>query len=214
MEQIISKQLYHSFNQENIFMKNTIIYTLLATLFFTSCKKECAIDDTLTQENSSVTILSSDKWEGYTDIVINASTEEVWDVLKDYDNMPNWSSTLQGIVGDIRNGGAVTTTYLLANPITGVMSSLQSQHTLIYEEGVLFGWSDPFELSPGSGVFITDNHRYKVEAISECQTRFIQTDDFTGTIPAGAGITVSQMSEFLVTSYKQFNQELKAEVEK
>jgi hypothetical protein len=28
-----------------------------------------------------------------------------------------------------------------------------------------------------------------VEAVSDCQTRFIQTGNFTGTIPAAAGIS-------------------------
>ena len=182
---------------------------------FTSCDDDdvCVIDETLTVETSSVSELSADNWGTYTDIVINASADEVWGVLTDFDNMPNWSSLLQGMVGDISNGGLVTVTVLFADQATGEVGSSDFTRTLIYEEGVLFGWSEPFELAAGTGIFVTDNHQFKVEAISECQARFIQTDDFTGIIPAAAGVTLEQVAGIIETSYKQFNQELKAEVE-
>ena len=198
-------------------MKQTLFYFLFASLFlFTSCTDDdiCVIDETLTIENTSINELSADNWEAYTDIVINASAEEVWSVLTDFDNMPNWSSLLQGMVGDISNGGMVTVTILFADQMTGEINSSDFTRTLIYEEGVLFGWSESFELVAGSGITVLDNHQFKVEAISECQARFIQTDDFTGTIPDAAGITLEQLAALIATSYEQFNQELKAEVEK
>lgn len=58
---------------------------------------------------------------------------------------------------------------------------------------------------------ITDNHLYRVEVISEYQTRFIQTDEFLGTKPGF--FTTEELAAIGETGYNQFNAELKAEVE-
>ncbi len=173
---------------------------------FVSCSSDdesstCKPDLSLQTETSNVRSISANHHAVYTDIVINRSSEQIWAVLTDFEKMPNWSSSFQGLKGDIRNGESIVSLFLNEGKIN------EFPHTLIYEEGVQFGWSDPIMIFPG----IRDNHRYKVEAISPCQSRFIQTDDFSGT---DANTTTEEFAQLTLESYKKFNQELKAEVEK
>ena len=102
--------------------------------------------------------------------------------------------------GEIFDGGSVNALFDLGQGI------VPFPHTLIYEDGVRYGWSDP--VLGVAGLF--DNHFYTVEAISECQTRFIQTDAFQGSNP---DITPIGLAAQIMPVYQLFNQQLKAEVE-
>ena len=137
----------------------------------------------------------------HTEIVIDAPPDQVWAVLTEWEALPEWSPSILGMQGDIRSGGAVTVTY--AHPASG--KELIIDHTLIYAEGEHFGWSDPV----AGGV--TDHHLYRVEAVGDGQTRFIQEDELRG------GLLVrllgTRLSGLLFDSYLDFNQALKERVE-
>ena len=183
-----------------------IVIALFATIFtFQSCSDDdCEIE--LSGSTSEVTQISENHHSVYTDIIIDASTDDVWEVLTDFDNMPNWSTSFQGLSGNIEDGEQVIATFLLADS-TGTLIAVDFPHTLSYNEGVQFSWSDPIPVFPG----IRDNHHYMVEEISECQTRFVQTDEFQGTDPLINTEAIAHSSE---ADYNQFNTELKTEVEK
>jgi len=183
-----------------------VVLLVITNFLFISCSKDdiaCKPDLTLQVETANTTEVSFTQANVYTDIIINAPAGKVWSVLRNFDNMPNWSSSLQGITGNISNGGSVVVKFDLGN---GQVADI-SHSSFIYQEGVLFGWSDEVTIFPG----IVDNHRYRVEAISDCQTRFIQTDEFIGTT---AGTTPIAIADQVIGVYKTFNLELKAEVEK
>ena len=190
-------------------MKNIKIQLLLATLIlavtFTACRKKndtCIPDASLEGATSSATPnADSSTYAIYSDIVINAPSLEVWNTLTDWNNIGNWSSSFIGLTGDIRNGGQVTASYKVGT------DTFNFPHTLHYVDGQEFGWSDPIAFAPN----ITDNHLFKIVAISDCQTRFIQTDEFTGQDPNYPLPALSAQTE---AGYNQFNTELKAEVEK
>jgi len=137
----------------------------------------------------------------YSDIVIEATPEQVWEVLTDFDAMPNWSSSLQGVVGDLSDGGQATAIYLNE----GVPQEFP--HILTWEEGRLFSWSDPLVFAPG----IVDHHRFIVDRTDGSATLFVQTDQLTGD---DANFPAPALAGFLTGLYAQFNQELKAEVER
>lgn len=190
-------------------MKNVLKF---GVVFFTilnlaSCNDDdtpaCTPNLSLEEETVSINMLAANHYQAYTNIIINASPEKVWEVLTDFETMPNWSSSFQGLTGDIENGGSVKATYILPQ------GTFDIPHTLIYEEGIKFGWSDPTGVTPfGSYV---DNHLFIVERISDCQTRFIQSDDFK---PVSSSDDKSKdFATFIAESYKAFNKELKAEVE-
>ena len=181
-----------------------VLIAISLTIF--SCSKDDDCELLVNDATSEVTMIAQDHHSVYTDIIINASTQEVWDVLTDFDNISNWSTSFQGLSGDIQDGGSVVATFLIQDPSTGEINPVDFPHTLTYTEGVQFGWSDPVAVFPG----ITDNHLYRVEEISECQTRFIQTDEFMGT---DTNITTEIFAQVSEGSYNQFNLELKTEVE-
>ncbi|MEL7236459.1 MAG: SRPBCC family protein, partial [Chloroflexota bacterium] len=101
----------------------------------------------------------------FAEIFIDAPAEKVWEVLTDWDKMPEWSNFLVGLTGDFQKGGRVTVTILQA--FAGHTRHIKLDHTLIhFEEGRLFGWSDP--LMQGS---VHDNHMYIVEPLPDGRTR-------------------------------------------
>ncbi|MEM6928524.1 MAG: SRPBCC domain-containing protein [Myxococcota bacterium] len=135
----------------------------------------------------------------HSEIVIDAPPEEVWRVLTDWDRLNDWSPTLLSLKGDIRDGSRVACEYRFGGTV------LTPEHTLRYEEGVEFGWSDP--MLPG----MVDGHRYRVEALPDGRTRFVQTDEVRGGILAV--LTGWFFIREMVETYPAFNLALKERVE-
>lgn len=156
-------------------------------------------------EKVEVTKIGDNHWQVYTDIVINAPAQKVWETLFNFDNAPKWSSSFQGIKGDLINGNKVIILYAFNGQVVEV------PHTLSYKEGEEFGWSDPLS---GKLAGFRDNHKYIVKKISDSQTRFIQTDDFKSTGVKNSDLTSQDIANRASNSYPIFNKELKKEVEK
>jgi uncharacterized protein YndB with AHSA1/START domain len=137
----------------------------------------------------------------HSEILIEAPADQVWRVLRDFDSMPEWSSGLQKITGDIRNGGQVQAFFLFQGKVT------PSDHVLYYEEGIRFGWSEPLV---GFGFpRANDHHMFTVEALSPSLTRFTQTDEFT----SEQGVAASPMlGPAAFAMYPQFNADLRDRV--
>ena len=72
-----------------------------------------------------------------------------------------------------------------------------------------FGWSEPME---DSFKGLTDNHRFRVEKISDNQTLFIQSDDFNGL--GNEGMFAEKVANITIKFFPTFNRELKIQVEK
>lgn len=137
----------------------------------------------------------------YTELIIDASPEVVWSILTDWEQLPEWSPTIQGVIGDISDGGQTVVTYI--SPTNG--KQLLLEHTLVYKEGVEFGWSDPLAGR------VYDNHRYRVEAMADGRTLFIQSDEVNGGLLAR--IAGGGLSKALYDSYLAFNTALQARAE-
>ncbi len=138
----------------------------------------------------------------FTEIEINASPEEVWSVLTDWDKLKEWSSSFIGISTDKLVKGETFVSYF-KNPLTG--KAIELKHVCTdYEEGRKFGWS---------GNLIgkaQDHHIYSLEPSEDGTTIFRQEDGLHG--------PHSHFLNFLtehnmVAMYKKFNQELKNRVE-
>jgi len=75
----------------------------------------------------------------FAEIEINASTENVWSVLTDWNKLKEWSSSFVGISTKKLVKGEVFISYF-KNPVTGGLIELEHICT-DYEEGKKFGWS-------------------------------------------------------------------------
>ncbi len=137
----------------------------------------------------------------YTEVVIEAEPEQVWEVLTDFEAMPEWSSTLQGVSGELEDGGEGVAVYLNEGVAT------EFPHVLSWDDGHSFSWSDEIAFAPG----IVDDHRFIVHSTDGDSTLFVQTDQLTGD---NADLPAPLLAELLTGSYSLFNQEFKAEVER
>lgn len=176
---------------------------LLTIVFNGPLLAETACDGAMMR--GQITQLSATHATIDTSILINASAADVWATLTDFDSMASWSTeTLQGMTGDIQHGASVTITFIFGTDESGEPNLMQIPHTLIYDDGRAFGWSDPFPEDIGGG---HDNHFYRVELCGD-QTLFVQSDEIVDN-PYAANF-VSQ----LLPMYQTFNAELKAAVER
>lgn len=134
-----------------------------------------------------------------TSIEIEAPHDVVWAVLTDFAALPEWSSGLQGLEGDFREGGDVTATF------RAFLRNQKFQHKLaFFEDGAQFGWSDR-----ATGMF-TDRHIYRVDALPDGRTLFTQSDEPQGGILRFMG---GQIARQTVKLYQAFNRELKERAE-
>ena len=154
-------------------------------------------------ETISINKLAKNHWQTYSDTIIEAPVNKVWNTLTNWNNIANWSSSLKEIYGNLKDGSEVFVSYLVEGITHG------TKHKFIYKENVEFGWSDPMKNS-FEGLF--DNHRFRVEKISPNQTRFIQSDDFRG--EGNDNMSAEDVANAVVDFFPVFNRELKLEVEK
>lgn len=166
----------------------------------------CAPDTSLEASTNEVVTVSATEHHVETSILIDRAAADVWGVLTDFETIEDWSSTFLGLTGDVRDGGEVVARYRVMDPASGEIIEVDFPHTLRYVEGASFGWSDPIVGFDG----ITDDHVFRVEPISECQSRFVQNDAFSGTNP---NLTTEQLAQGSSVAYESFNTELLAEVE-
>ncbi len=140
----------------------------------------------------------------YTDIIIDATPEQVWSVLTDFGSYENWSAYFFGIKkGDFKNGGNVT---VETQPNAKKDKRRKYNHIIEVENGKYFRWhGDAFAMG------MKDDHIFKVEATTDGKTRFIHSDASIGGMTWLMGNAVMKAN---ATNMPLFNQALKKEVEK
>jgi len=139
----------------------------------------------------------------FTEMEINATPEEVWQVLTDWERLKEWSSSFIGISTEDLEEGQSFTTYF-KNPITGDRIGFE-RVCIAYEKGRRFGWSGSIT-HHGT----TDHHIFSVEPTERGTTIFKQEDGLHG--------PHSKFFNFLAkhkmtAMYKKFDKELKIRVE-
>ena len=139
----------------------------------------------------------------HTSVLIDASPSDVWQTLLDFDSMPTWSSAIQGVTGDLKDGNDVVVTYNFGVDDSGAPITNEIPHKLIFSDGETFGWSDPLPEFLGGG---KDKHLYQVIPCGE-KTLFVQSDEVIGNPNAMAFVNQ------LLPTYQLFNAELKQAVE-
>jgi hypothetical protein len=138
----------------------------------------------------------------FTEIEINATPEQVWNVFTDWERLKEWSSTFIGISVSKPVKGEIFVSYF-KNPLTGGNIELKHRCT-DYVDGVKFGWS-------GDIIGKTkDHHVYSLEPTQNGTTIFKQEDGLHGPYSKFFNF----LAEHKMTAlYKKFNRELKMRVE-
>ena len=150
--------------------------------------------------NNKITKHSNFKRSVYTETIINAPIDKVWKELTNFREMPSWSKSLQKIDGNFSKNGQTQVHFMDNKGKVGIY-----KHQLIhFEEGKLFGWSDPFIFG------IKDNHKYQLEKISDNQTKLIQSDEANGFATMFMG---NFIMNFFLKTYTEFNDMLKNRIE-
>jgi hypothetical protein len=137
----------------------------------------------------------------YTDIIIDATAEQVWSVLKDTKSYKNWAAFLTNIKGELINGNMITAKFQL-NASKEKYNYID--HTIQVKEGKSFYWAEKGPMG------ICDNHHFIIESIGKNSSKFIQKDELT----KGATFLLGgYLSKIYVKGYQDFNRALKQEVE-
>lgn len=134
------------------------------------------------------------------DIEINATPEEVWAVLTDFDSFPEWNPFLTRLQGRIEVGRRISAHMQPAGgrgmDMTPIVTSV--------DPGRQIRWFGSFIVR---GLFDGD-HTLRVEAMGD-KTRFVQREIFTGVlVPFTRGLLARTQK-----SFEQMNEALKARVE-
>ncbi|MDO1512253.1 SRPBCC family protein [Maribacter confluentis] len=194
-------------NIKRITLLQSLSFTVILSFIFIGCgskvKTESTSNTTIEPiEEVSIKEIDENHYSLFTSITIDATTSEVWEVLTDFENMSNWSSTLQKIDGiTMEDEQEVNIIYKVDGQDQVI------PHKLIYSENKYYGWSDTIAVLPG----VIDRHLYEVQENGKFRTKFIQSDEFRGFNP---NISNIDLARFVLPQYLIFNRELKAEVER
>lgn len=146
--------------------------------------------------------MENEKNHVFTEIEINATPQEVWNVLTDWKKLKEWSSSFVGISVDKMVVGEHFMVYF-KNPLNGKIIEFERKRTA-YEAYKKFGWSGEFT----SGVI--DNHFYILESTANGTTLFKQEDGIHGR----HGKLLSLLGKkHMKSMYAKFDRELKVRVE-
>jgi hypothetical protein len=152
-------------------------------------------------ETATVEKLTSSHRKIYTDIVIEAPANQVWEVLKDTSSYKDWAAFMVHIDGDLKNGNTITAKFQL-NPKKEKYNTIE--HTIGVTEGESFYWAEKGPMG------ICDNHHFRIESIDPITSRFIQTDEIS---KGATWLLGGYLSKVYKNGYQAFNRNLKNEVE-
>ena len=142
--------------------------------------------------------MDKDKIKFQSSIIINASSKNVWNAIKDHKNWNQWTNIVHSGNGEIKTDSDITISF---NSPDGVLTF--ERKIITYEEGKQFGWSG--EAFQG----LKDYHHFTVETLENGQTKFTQADGFWGAKVEG----IEVMEEQTKQAYELMNADLKKYIE-
>jgi len=137
--------------------------------------------------------------EYQTEIIMNASIDQVWDVLTDFPAYPQWNPLIGWLKGNFITKGQIE---IFVKPLNrSFQATLKKVQK--YEE---FTWVG-VQIAPW---IISGEHYYRLEKKDETSTRLIHGECFRG---LGSLFISKAMLETMENSFRQHNQLLKERVE-
>ena len=133
-----------------------------------------------------------------TEIVINATAEDVWKVLLDHQEYPQWNPFIKKISGSTQQGEYLEVTIQSEGNDPMDFTPV----VLINNENQEFRWIGKLLVK---GVF-DGEHYFILEEIDSSRTRFIQGENFTGIL---SGIFMGMIKEDTEGGFNAMNKALK-----
>jgi len=137
-----------------------------------------------------------------TDIIINASSEQVWSVLSDHESYHEWNPFIKQISGPTQPGEHFTV-YLQS----GSKKPMKFKPVVITNSKEKeFRWRGILFIN---GIF-DGEHYFILEPVDSTQTRFIQGENFTGIL---SGLMMRMIGEDTLEGFHAMNKALKQRAE-
>jgi len=140
--------------------------------------------------------------EIYTEIEINASADNVWEVLANFDEYPEWNPFIRDISGELSEGSQLSVSI---QPVDS--DPMDFQPTLIKaEKNHELRWRGQVLVR---GIF-DGEHYFRIEKISEEKVSLIHGENFSGVL---VPLLWGSMESGTKQGFKAMNEALKSKVE-
>lgn len=136
-----------------------------------------------------------------TEILINATPQQVWKTLLDFENYPNWNPFIH-IKGQAKVGQQLTNTLFLDNQKPQVFKPI----VLAIEKQQQLRWQGQLFIK---GLF-DGEHYFKLEAVSQNQTKLIHGENFSGILTS---LILKMVKTATINGFEKMNTALKRQVE-
>ncbi len=149
---------------------------------------------------TSISMEQSDK-KISTEIIIEASQEQVWEVITDNTNWGNWNPFMISSEGKIALGEKLDNTLQMTD------KTMEFKPKIIeYTEGVSFTWLGKF-IMPG----IADGkHSFEIVDLGNGSVKFLQYEKFSGVL---SGMLMKKYGAETIENFNKMNRALKDYVE-
>lgn len=137
----------------------------------------------------------------YTEIIINASPEKVWNILIDFESYSEWNPFVLSIEGKPEVGTKLKV--VLKN---GNGTSVFKPNIVSVKVNSAFAWIGSLPL----GIF-NGHHQFRIEKLNDKEVKFIQIEEFSGLL---ANILLKLIGEATKQSFMAMNEALKSKAEK
>lgn len=136
-------------------------------------------------------------------IIINAPSQQVWQVLLDFEHYQEWNSLLQYLEGQPELGQKLKLRITIPNGISYIFQPTVTQ----YQENKVFAWK---AITGIPGIF-DGEHFFELQEIHDRTTKFTNRENFRGLVtPIVKKLSLLRDAE---PGFKMMNQELKQRVE-
>ena len=141
--------------------------------------------------------------ELYTEIEINASAEQVWQLLTDFANMDKWNPFIARASGQVKPGERLE---IYLNLPDGFGMTIKSTLTKVESNRELRWLGDP--IVPG---IFNGEHIFTIAPLSPDRVRFIHREEFRGWL---VPLILRMVGKKIKRGFEAMNQALKVEAEK
>ncbi|OJJ22405.1 hypothetical protein BKI52_06910 [marine bacterium AO1-C] len=137
-----------------------------------------------------------------TEIIINASAQNVWNTLMDFDKHPEWNPFITKLTGEAKVGEKL---HVEIQPPNQKLSTFTPK-VLTVQPNKHFSWRGTFLAS----FVMAGEHNYEIEELEPNKVKFKHYENFTGVL---AGIIMKKIGEDTQKGFQMMNEAIKARAE-